>query len=930
MNFLSQLAEKIIDDNRIEYQDIAIILPNKRAQKKFYGELASKIAHPIFPPVVFSVDEFIRSISPIRLLSTSELLIELYEVYGKFEIAKRQSFQDFLSWGKVFLQDISEIDLHLASAQDIFSNLSDIKELESFGKEQLSQKQMEYLAFYKQLFEIYTGFSESLHAKNIGYSGLIYKDTAQNMEQYIAKLRYKKYYFAGLNALSPSEIQIVSYLHQKGMAEFYFDLDSFYFRHEANSPLHEFVDTLKQKLHLEEIHFVENHYAKTPKNVEIYGLTKQMGQLYLAAQILNGLSQQELDDTAVVFADESLIVPFIHVYDCANSNITMSYPLRVTHAFQLLQDLVTSAKNSRRFKENEIQYYYKDVLAFAQNPVIQQSFFPDKPAHNQFIASIIKMNHVFFNPTDLKKLFPNFPDLSKDGIALLTEICCFFTQIVEKIPDGFDKSILMLLIDSLNDTISILHSFSSQDLLDIPTLEYFLNEQMSDLAVPFQGDPNNGLQIMGLLETRTLDFKNILMISVNEGIIPVGKSDNSMLLYDIKCHYHLPTYQQKDYVYAYHFFRLLQRAEHVWLLYNTDSSDSLAEKSRFISQLEFEVKKQKLENVIRISRRNLTMVPKQSQAANRIEIPKTKEVMDKLSQYAFSPTSISTYINCPLQFYLMNVAKIEEQLTVNENIEKNIIGSVVHGILEMLLLKIKGNPSGYQYEIDNLRNNIDSEISSTFNKYDEVKGQDLTRGKLFLATEVVKSNLLTYLKVIEQDLRDNKFSIIGTEVRLSHKVKVGNHEVRLKGSCDRIDNRQGTITILDYKTGKVDEKKLKYIDMDTLFSDESQKQLLQLLMYSYLYRYDEGQQNSPHPDAVCCGIIGFQQLMKNSGNGMILPELDSGNSNLITNDLLDEFEDHLETFLEQIFDDNVGFKQTDNIDHCKYCDYKIVCGKVVE
>ena len=959
--FISRLAETINPSENIDYKDIAIILPNKRAQRKLFQEIASKIEKPIFPPAVLSVDEFIHSLSPLELMSQSELLVELYSIYSQFEYAKTHTLQDFLAWGKVILRDMNEIDMQLANAENIFSDLHNIKELESFGQDKLSIKQEEYLQFYQQLIDIYHQFRDSLNKKSKGYAGMIYRDVAENFNHYADQLPYKKYVFAGLNAISPSEMQIVENLYSRNnlQIEFLFDLDTFYYQENGKLSIHRFVEQLKNRLQLKEIKHIGNDYATIKKEVKIYGLTKQINQLYLAADLLHNQLSDKLEQTAIVFADESLIEPFVHIYDCKDANITMSYPITATKSYHLLQNMLALAKGWHRYQQTntsaqDVTYYHKDITAFIKNPLIKNAFFQGKEAdYEQYIHRFILKNQIFYKLSELRKIqmseseiseFPEFPDMSPIGTVFIRNMSEFFKMVAENLDEGIEKSISASMQAAIDETAQILQSFPQSQSLDIPIIESFLKDRIHTLSLPFPGKNGSCLQVMGLLETRALDFKNVIMLSVNEGTIPAGKSDNSLLMFDVRCHYDLPTYKEKDDIYAYHFFRLLQRAENIYLLYNADSSDTVAEKSRFINQLQFEVKEQKLTNIT-ISSEIVSIKPK-GNAQNEVMISKTPEIIKKLTQCSYSPSQLLTYINCPLQFYLKYVAHIKKPQTINEDIEKNVIGTVTHKILEDLLNEIKNIPLDYKKSIEKLKKNIDHIVLETFGNQEEVKGQDLTRGKLYLATEVVKKYVLTYCKIVEKDLDTSQFEIIGTEVELTHKLSIDKQEFNLHGFCDRIDNRTGTPTLLDYKTGKVDTKELIFKDMNILFTNIAQKQLFQLMVYAYLYRNDHNMKDQLQSEPLCCGIVSFQEMLKNPDNNLIIPTIPSDNS-LIYDDLINEFEENLKELLKEIVnhpeinhqknDEKITdyqlrkeyFLQTDQTDHCKYCDYQLLCGRIV-
>ena len=907
MTFLQQLSQAILQRDDIPLKDTLIVLPNKRARRMLQKELASGISQPCFSPTIFSIDEFIRKLSDYTLCEDIDLLHNLFKAYQEFEHAKSEKLSAFLSWAETFIHDISEIDMQLADASKIFGNLSDIKELETvFGREKLTDSQQRYLQFYATLHNLYRQFNSFLDEEKLAYEGKIYKDTAENIIHYAQKFNFKRYIFAGFQTLSPSEMEIVRYYHQEHQAEFYFDIDKFY--QENYTP---FITILQNKLKIKELKWIHTDYASIPKQINIVGASKSMNQILYAIEQLNRIEQEEgnLNDTVLVFADEKLLTPFIHCYDCGKANLTMGYPLNATPAYALLSTLMETARNSQRFQsmqQGEFLYYHRDVFSFFRNPLIVNYLFPDTKTNKQFLKGLTDLNSIFFPRQTLDFSGHTFPNLSGNPVEIMEEILNFFTLLTTLTADDkakhFDHYCLSLILDKLQQALNHIREFDTQ-LIDLESSFFILKNLIQHISIPLKGSPSEGLQIMGLLETRALDFKNIIMLSVNEGTLPAGRSSNSLILHEVKKYFNLPTYQEKDTVYGYHFFRLLQRAEQVHLLYNTDSNTALAEKSRFLKQLDFEVKAQGLGN-IHIHELVLPTHVNTEKSSNEISIGKNEAIIKQLKEKQYSYSHLNDYLNCPLQFYLKHIAHIEPADDISESVEQKLIGDAIHHLMDKIGQELIAQPAAYPQIIEDTLKNIDSQVEAAMkeailgdrNQGTGVRGQgtdgtmhnvqctmhnaqctmhnaqctmhnedglapetcmlkpescqpstvnpkihiDLTHGKSYLATEVVKKAVIAYLKSMKADFekaekQQYSFKIIATEQKMTCTINVDQNPIQLKGYADRIDLRNGLVTLLDYKTGFVNDKGLSYEKFDDIFTGTEHKQLLQLLMYAYLY-----------------------------------------------------------------------------------------------
>jgi len=873
--FLSFLAEKIAQNSEVPLEQVIVVVPNKRARRQLLHELARHLTKPVFAPNILSVNEFIESLSSLKKIENDELLIRLFEIYKKKNAENSADFTAFLTWAPLFLQDINEIDMHLVNATDIFTNLSEIKTLEtSFGKEKLTESQTKYLQFYKQLAALYVDFTTSLRTDNVGYEGMIYRDVAQNPYRHSERseesreiAKKNRYIFAGINAVTPSELEILHYFYVHQNAEIYFDTDHFYAEKYGV-----FIEEIRQKLRISEIP-KSNDYREIPKHISIIGAPKRTAQVVQALEILDEIEQKQgsLNDTVLVLADETMLLPVVHAINCENANITMGYPLRATFAVQLLQQYIDTEKLNNR---------------------LQKPVFDLKTQGFEFLQFLQDKFQISKNKNVLTEIENNY-------------------QQIANIIDEVSKFLLKFFADA--------HT------LDFAIVEYFLQEKMNATTLSFTGNAHEGLQIMGLLETRMLDFKNVIVLSMNEGVLPKGKAAPSMLLYDIKRHFGLSTHQRKDAVFGYHFFRLLQRAENVYLIYDNESTNNLAEKSRFIEQLEFEVKKQHLQEIIHFEDKKF-QIPFSFPQKDAIEIPKTGLVLEKLTQFKYSPSSLSAYIQCSLQFYWKYIEKITTPQVFDENNESAIIGTLIHKVLEDIFKQLKKKSAQFAIILSEYAENIDDVLIRAFKEQPEIANEDISRGKLFLAYQIVRKSILDYIQIVKKEWEFSIYQIIGTEISLHTEVNSGAQKICFKGKVDRVEIRDNKVTILDYKTGKVEEKKLrcKAKEVEEIFTNPDYSQLFQLLCYAYLYQNSDAPSLVPTTE-IQCGIIAFQELYKQNDSYIYYAEIDK--EKVLTNEILQEFEEHLKLLFSAILDKEITFHQTNNSDNCEYCDYRTICNK---
>ncbi|MBR0078218.1 MAG: PD-(D/E)XK nuclease family protein [Bacteroidales bacterium] len=958
MSFLSDLAAEIIDSQTIDYRNVAVVLPNKRAQKALDGEMARIAGKIVFPPVVFSIDELVTILSGLDVLPMSELLLELYGVYE--QVAAQHStqpddFQKFMTWGANLIGDFNDIDKQLADAREIFSYLKDFKdigvEIDSGG--QPTAGQIRYMEFYGMLYDLYSSFGEALRKKGKAYPGLVYRVAAENISEQSVNLAFAKYYFAGLNAMAPAEAYIIHHLYLEGKVQFIFDFDRFYFEYTA-----QIRDVLSKMFQIQEkdIRFIGNHFADSPKHICTYGVSKRMNQIYEAVDILNRIeekSQDDLNRTAVVFADEGMIVPFVHCYDYRKCNISKKYPARATGAYRLLQVLLGMAVDWQRLQKqtdddggkdsSDAAYYHKDVLALYRDPIVVGAFFSDETEQQQFIRSLVRTNQLFFSRRTLNERLPDScPDVTGSSCALVGALSGYFRLIAGRLSDNFctDKKMMLLFADALDRAAEILSRYDAAKSAEVRTVEFFLNEQIDMLDLSFRGDRSSGVQVMGLLETRTLDFDHVVLLSANEGIIPSGNVDNSLILYEIKRKFHLSTYEQNDAIYGYHFFHLLQRAKDIHIIYNADTTDELAEESRFIKQIYFKKQKMGLDNLMfeQVVRPPRALASNDAQSDDLRSIANSDEIRAKLLKFQFSASSLNTYINCPLQFYLRYVARIIPEEDIKETVDQNVIGLVIHRALELLGNEAyKATPEQAEALVEKWMQKVQGDsLSELFNELDEVRGQDLSRGRIYIATQVVRTVLENYLLQLKKELGSGNTQIIGCECGFSCTLKVGDYDIALTGKADRIDKHGNKVSILDYKSGHSNSTSFQCIE--DLFTKTDKSHVFQLFFYRLLYNKRDREIYPPDrfPDGELeSGIVYLRNALlnkkatqyatlKNPTKEKLKEMAEKGETIPTLSELTMEFEKCLKELIKTIMEKD-SFQPARDEQHCMFCDYKKFC-----
>ena len=899
---------KELKNNNENLSELTFVLPSKRAGLFLNHQLSQVVNKTIFAPQILSIEEFVEELSQLKTISNTELLFEFYNTY--LQLTKKESadsFETFSKWAQILLQDFNEIDRYLIPHKNIFDYLSAIQDLKHWSVEKNQTEFVKnYLLFWNKLHAYYTHLTDSLLNKKIGYQGLIYREAVDNLEAYIQNNADKKHVFIGFNALNTAEETIIQELLQNDLAKIYWDIDKVFMNNQKHDA------ALFARQHLKNWKYFKNNpfnwitenYSKD-KNISAIGIPKNIGQAKYIGSLLKKLQQDNdsLSNTAVVLGDENLLIPVLNSLPetIQALNITMGFPLKSIPLASLFDHLFHLHKN------NTNTFYFKDVINIVSHQFINPLFLFDGIDYaSKIIETIDKNNLVYLDKHRLTKiakpcsniielLFSNW----ENSMVLALENCSKLILSIKSLLDNNKKSNLLTLeyVFRFNELFNELIRLNSEHehIKDISTLYSIYKELLSSETLDFQGEPLQGLQLMGMLESRVLDFETVIISSVNEGILPAGKSNNSFIPFDVKLENNLPTYKEKDAVYTYHFYRLLQRAKNVYILYNTEA-DVLTggEKSRFITQLD-------LEPIHNINHQIITpQVPTIETQLN--VITKTDSLQQQLVVLAnegFSPSSLTNYIRNPIDFYYQKVLKIKEHNDVEETVAANTLGTVVHNTLEDFYKPFKGRLLTVD-DVKSLKPKIEQTI--TYHFKNEYKEGDITKGKNLIIFEIAKRYVSNFLDLEIQDLKaGNTIKIIEVEAENNVSIEIPelHFPVNIKGKVDRIDEYNGITRIIDYKTGSVQKGQVAVQDWEDITTDyKKYSKPFQVLTYVYMLN-KANKINFP----VEAGIISF----KNLSSGFIKFNEKNGHGTLINEDTLNAFEAQLKNLILEICNPKIDF-----------------------
>lgn len=906
-SFLSEVTHDLISNYSIELEDLLIVVPNKRASILIKHEITKQLKTVVFSPKIVSIEEFIEEISGIKKISDFEAISELYCVY-KNEIDSPENFENFISWGRTILSDFNELDRHLADCDKVFNHLNAIKLIESdhWSINSKSNQVTNYVQLWNDLNSIYIKLNQKLSEENRGYQGGIYRKAAKDINTFV--IHEKHVVFLGFNALNKAEEVIIKTLINKRKASIYWDADdSFLTRtfHDAGLFLRQHMSDINNSQ--KPLKWINNNYSEI-KNITIYKAVNSLDEAQIASQILQTFDKEKQKSSALVLADEKLLIPMINLVpvNIEQVNITMGMPINSSSSYNFFETLLTIIED----KSNKI--YHKSLKTFFSNSISQFFFQSNTQDSNTIIKYINTKNLTYVSCAELmiefsaqkeklKLLFGNWDNNLREIINQFIIITDNLYKSLNKAKEINASEIQVLfhiktIFERLSDYNNSYNHFNS-----IKSLHIFFREYCSKITLDYKGNPLSGLQIMGLLETRTLDFENIIITSLNEGVLPGGKSQNSFLPHELKIKNNLPTYREKDAIYSYHFYRLLSRAKNIHLIYNSET-DTLngGEKSRFITQIEIEG----IHNITYKESSKSTSRKKQS----LLTIPKTDSIIqaiNKISESGYSPSALTNYIRNPIDFYKQKIIKVAEEDKVNETIASNTLGTIIHKTLEDLYKPYINNI----LTLDILKNcikRIDEKTSYHFkNEYDN----DVLSGKNNIVFEVAKRFIQNFIYLEIKEIKNGREIIIkALEFKLSTHIAIKGIDSKIKiyGEIDRIDTYDGITRIIDYKTGLVKKSDVTISDWNLMLSDyKKYSKSFQLLTYAYLFI--NSSQGITFTDLET-GIYSFRNLKEGFNKFTFKPTSKAKDAkSKIDTEIITEFEIQLKKLILEIHDINVPF-----------------------
>ncbi len=907
MAFIEKISDYITRHYDLTKENITIVFPNKRAALQLRNELSKSIKTNFWVPQILSIQQAMEEWSGLQLIDNIEVI---------FEIIKLN--QEFFPYAAQMAKDFDEIDQYDVDAAKLFAHLHDAKVLEEWNPSLENSLESNYLRFFSSLLTYYNNLHETLQKNGQGYYGLITNKIAHYDDDNLMRCSQgRKIIFAGFNALTKTEENIIVRMVENGNAVILWDLDRYYFEDERQEAGYFARKFFKKHPNIAK-NFIDDNFNSIEKNIKIISVSGDAVQTNALQLQLSQSTDNQKDNEVIVLADESLLIPVLNAIPESKGNIqvTMGYPFDKTIVYHFVDQWF---RYQNTLTDDVNKFYLWTFLRFCNSDFIKLIFKGlEYEKLSAWLIGLANNSVYYFKKSDLqyfeenKQLF-NFLNVVTKKWKNATECVDSLKEILlvsmDKLGknDNFIKNQISVAGRIANRLELLLNKY--HDYIQIIDLQMLYSQVASQMPINLQGDAD-GLQVMGLLETRNLDFDTIHFLSVNEGVLPQNKNNNSLIPFDLRKAYGLPTYDQQQAVYAYHFYRLLQNAKRINLYYNNIADLSgMGEPSRFIRQLEYEY----AENNVKVKLEHYQYKsPTINEKQSNIEVIKTDETLQKIKK--LSPTSIGCYVRCPLQYYWKNIERIEDK-SLDEEIKVNVVGSIIHATLDYFY-KLFGNEEISLQLFDEM---YKKHFKECYHK--SLVDNGFTNGLPdtgfnYLNKTVIDSMLSNFVRYERKFLEEVKrFTIIATEVEFEKEVECQGHKVVLHGFADRIDNVSGEIRVIDYKTGKVNPYDVKINDKVVGITSMAEKSI-QLLMYKYLYLH-----NHPGvtPDVIRPGIVGFQKL----SHGIYNLEINE------LHELSQAFEDtctkYFDDFLSELFNKDIPFTQTDDTKACGFCDFKNIC-----
>lgn len=908
MVFLEEVIATIYQTEK-SFDNQVFVLPSKRAGIFLKKYLASHLTLPIFTPRIYSIEELVEVISGLKKSANFNLILQLYEAFLPHFNKEEASFESYVSWAHTLLADFNDIDRNLVPQEELFDYLTATQRLKTWGESKDATPLIsKNLKFWGQLKKVYQTFTENLLTNKIAHQGLLYRTAVTQCDQYITSHKEKTFHFIGFNALTTAEEHLFDSFMNAGIGKLWWDLDPYFLEdpiHEAGFFIRKYLQRWPQSKALGSSN-ESSFLAK--KDIQIIGVPKFISQAKMAGVLLKEVYTQESErNVALVLSDEALLPSVLQVVPITAKkvNITMGLPLDKTALYSFFSSLF-----ELHTKKTTTGWYYGDILTFLSNPFSKRLLGQDAWDGSYEISHYIKKNNLLYiHPAELEKAFPeNAEDIAQlfpENISNSESFIQHGLVLITALKPLLEQQNAVIELDKLHGFLKLfnqlaLYSATRPYLKEINAIRPLFNELVALEQIDFKGEPLGGLQIMGVLESRNLDFDTVILTSVNEGVLPAGKNQNSFIPYDIKKEFGLPTHKEKDAIFAYHFYRLLQRAKKVHLLYNTQPDVLLGnEKSRFLSQLLTDTR-------IASNVRHIIASPEL-----KITVPEPKSIkkssillshLETLASHGFSPTSLSNFIKDPYVFYLQNVLKIKDANAVEETIAANTFGTIIHDTLEEIYTPFLGQKLAPEPLLA-LKSKTAIVTKKQFEKH--YLSKSIENGQNLIAFHVIQRYINRFITLDSKRCASNEITLVALEKKIKVPLTLKSYSlpVHLKGTLDRLERFNGIPHIIDYKTGNVATSELEIQEIHECFSNEKRAKAFQLLCYALMEYKETGQVS------FLASVVPIKQL----GDGFYSFATKTGprgpKNPLIDHALLAVFEAQLILLLENLLDPNQPFEQ---------------------
>ncbi len=950
--FLETSASYIHNGHSADFSKICIVLPNRRSGLFFTAYLKKNLGKPVIGPRITTVNELMNSFSGLVPGVKLKLIALLYQIF-RDETGTQESFDDFYFWGEVLLSDFDDIDKYRVNADDLLMNLSQLKDIENrfdylteeqkrileqfWGSLRTWEKyhqEREFVSVWEKLPAIYRRFREKLIANGLGYSGMIMRDGLENCLNGILRPEFDTYYFVGLNALNGCEKALFSLLQKEGRAVFLWDYDNYY----LDDPLHNAGKFIRENLKSfppPPDFFLETDHFRESKSIEFVAVASSIGQAQVIPPFFEGAEEKNrtnFDQTAIVLADESLLFPVLGAIPgmAGQVNITMGYPVRNAPLVSFLFAVANILRSAAYGMPGQAGLYIRLVEPVLTHPILA-GFEPDKVSAG--MKQIRAGNKIYISPEELgfsemhRHLFAIPEKVEEYGAYFLDILKLLFEKSAGNEGNQVTREMIYHLFTVFENLKTLVHEILlSGEIIISPTIYFRLMIQyLNQESVPFEGEPLSGVQVMGILETRCLDFDNLLIIGLNEDAWPRASATPSMIPYNLRKAFSLPGIDDQDAMYAYYFFRLVQRAKRVTATWSTlREATSGGELSRYGFQLIFhsphEIRRKELD--FPFSRTSTIPVSVVSGVSLSSRLLQRNQ-----SGSPLSPSAMITYMNCSLQFYYRYGAGLREADDVSEDIDRQVFGNLFHQAAENLYRPFVHTSIGTE-DFDKLiggTENIRRCIMQAFaTEYFHQSREEWHTIRLQGKAILIYSTIRAYLRnLLESDKTTAPLFIHALEERFETVLDVLvdgiPQKVRIGGKVDRIDETAGIVRVVDYKTGMVDGSSLQFTSAGELFDlsrKTLKKEVIQTLTYAFILRKDYFP-GSPIAASVYSILnlkdARFNPLVRTNGRPAEISEVG------------DEFGSHLKNLIGEIYSSETLFSQTAFVERCKYCPYNGMC-----